>query len=255
MNFRQISFQLRSVRKSAVKNVRERICIDNWKHRKLFWRYQIPSDSIGNAYSHQTRPDHSIDPSLFQDFRKLRLLTSTLVIVWVSTWLTPSIALMASKKSDSGSNPFSSQGPKSSRGTVIINLKSKQLPQTKRFTVISSLASLMLGRYLSTALAIASRLSESDLSPVYLQRHSRHTRLKDMEPFAKGTSKSAVEGLLTALEGAKAAAEAKTEARMESFIIVQGVGLIMITLFAVWILDLFWVGFSLTRMCLSVTNA
>jgi hypothetical protein len=69
-----------------------------------------------------------------------------------------------------------------------------------------------------------------------------------MEPFAKGTSKSAVEGLLTALEGAKAAAEAKTEARMESFMIVQGVGLITIMIFAVWILDLFWVGFSLTRM-------
>ena len=31
-------------------------------------------------------------------------------------------------------------------------------------------------------------LNSPDLFPVYLQRHSLHTRLKDMAPFARGTS-------------------------------------------------------------------
>merc|ERR1719384_1263350 len=105
-------------------------------------------------------------------------------MVWVSTWLTPSISLIAARKSDSGAYPLSSHGPKSSNGTVIINLKSKHPPQTRRFTVISSEIPLMEGRYSSTTLAIASRDAEVALSPSYLHLHSRHTRLKDIAPLA-----------------------------------------------------------------------
>lgn len=82
----------------------------------------------------------------------------------------------------------SSHGPKSSSGTVVISLKSLHAPQTRRFTVTPSLAFLISGKSSSTTLEIASRLSESDLSPSYLQRHSRQTRLNDIAPFASGTS-------------------------------------------------------------------
>jgi hypothetical protein len=82
---------------------------------------------------------------------------------------------------------LASHGPKSSNGTVIISLKSKQAPHTKRFTVMSGLIFLISGSISSTTLDIASRLSDVALSPSYLQRHSRQTRLKDMAPLARGT--------------------------------------------------------------------
>jgi hypothetical protein len=85
-------------------------------------------------------------------------------------------------------NPYlSSQGPKSSNGTVIINLKSKQAPQTNLLTVISFDAFLISGKNSSTALAISSKLLEVALSPSYLHLHSRQTRLNDMAPLANGT--------------------------------------------------------------------
>jgi hypothetical protein len=73
-----------------------------------------------------------------------------------------------------------------------MSLKSKQAPQTKRFTVTPELIFLISGRNSSTTLDISSRLSEVALSPSYLQRHSRQTRLKDMAPLASGTSDSFV---------------------------------------------------------------
>jgi hypothetical protein len=99
---------------------------------------------------------------------------------------------------------LASHGPKSSNGTVVISLKSKQPPHTKRLTVTSLLIFLISGRYSSTTLAIASRLSDVALSPSYLQRHSRQTRLKDMAPFASGTSANAVDARLAGMAGAKA---------------------------------------------------
>lgn len=87
---------------------------------------------------------------------------------------------------------LSSQGPKSAKGTVVMSLKSKHPPQIKRLTVTSSLIFLSSGRYSSTTLEMASRLAEVSLSPSYLHRHSRQTRLKDMAPLAKGTSFKAV---------------------------------------------------------------
>ena len=72
--------------------------------------------------------------------------------------------------------------------TVVINLKSRQAPQTKRFTVASFDAALIWGKYSSTNLEISSSDSEVALSPVYLHRHSRHTLSKDMAPLANGTA-------------------------------------------------------------------
>ena len=153
------------------------------------------------------------------------------VMVCVSTCETPGIALIFSTNSSSGAYPLSgmrihkvrrkaknriaivvlgkdtylaSHGPKSSSGTVVISLKSKQAPHTKRFTVTPSLTFLISGRYSSTTLAIASRLSDVALSPSYLQRHSRQTRLKDMAPFASGTSANEDAGRPDGIAGAKA---------------------------------------------------
>ena len=72
--------------------------------------------------------------------------------------------------------------------TVVINLKSRQAPQTKRFTVASFDAALIWGKYSSTNLEISSSDSDVALSPVYLHRHSRHTLSKDMAPLANGTA-------------------------------------------------------------------
>lgn len=108
-------------------------------------------------------------------------------VVLTSTWDTPSMALIFSKNSPSGKNSFSSHGPKSPKGTVVMSLKSRQDPHTSRFTFTPSDTSLIFGRYSSTTLAMASRDSESALFPVYLQRHSRHTRSNDMDPLARGT--------------------------------------------------------------------
>jgi hypothetical protein len=82
---------------------------------------------------------------------------------------------------------LASHGPKSSNGTVIINLKSKHPPHTKRLTVMPGLIFLISGSISSTTFAIASKLSDVALSPSYLHRHSRQTLSKDMAPFAKGT--------------------------------------------------------------------
>ena len=81
---------------------------------------------------------------------------------------------------------LSSHGPKSSNGTVIINLKSKHPPHTNLLTLISPEAFLISGSFSSNTLEIASKLSEVLLSPSYLHRHSRQTRLKDIAPLAFG---------------------------------------------------------------------
>ena len=80
---------------------------------------------------------------------------------------------------------------------------------------------MISGRNLSTAWEIASREAESDLSPEYLQRHSRQTRLKDMAPLARGTSAREVAKRIEE-EGANAAAVARVLAMMESFMVVDG---------------------------------
>jgi len=85
-----------------------------------------------------------------------------------------------------------------------MSLKSKHAPQTKRLTVTPSLAFLISGRSSSTTFAIASKDSDVDLSPSYLHRHSRQTRLKLMAPFAKGTSANAVLERTFWMAGAKA---------------------------------------------------
>ena len=74
-------------------------------------------------------------------------------MVCVSICETPSMVFSFSRKSASGACPPSSQGPKASRGTVIWSLKSRQPPQIKRLTVMSSSIFLMVGRYSSTTLA------------------------------------------------------------------------------------------------------
>lgn len=111
------------------------------------------------------------------------------------------------KRNTSHSSHLSSHGPKSSNGTVIINLKSKHDPQTNRLTVISLEAFLISGKNSSTALAMASKLGEVPLSPSYLHLHSRQTRLKDMAPLAKGTD-SADRAEDRSMEGAGAKADA-----------------------------------------------
>jgi len=123
---------------------------------------------------------------------------------WVSTCDTPSMALSLARKSASGANPDSSQAPKSAKGTVVMSLKSKHAPQTRRFTVAFLDAFLISGRYSSTTLEMASSDLESLLSPVYLHRHSRQTLSKDMAPFARSTF-NATDGRLTEeVLGAKA---------------------------------------------------
>merc|ERR1740125_29545 len=97
------------------------------------------------------------------------------------------MALMAAMKSASGAKPPSSHGPKSSRGTVVMSLKSRHPPQIIRLTLASLEAFFTSGRYLSTTLEMASKDSESDLSPLNLHLHSRHTRSKDMDPLARST--------------------------------------------------------------------
>ena len=59
------------------------------------------------------------------------------------------------------------------------------------------------------------------MSPEYLQRHSRQTRLKDMAPLARGTSAREVAKRIEE-EGANAAAVARVLAMMESFMVVDG---------------------------------
>ena len=110
-----------------------------------------------------------------------------LVMVCVSIMETPSMAFSFSKNSVSGANSFSAHGPKSLNGTVVMSLKSRQAPHTKRLTLTSFDTALICGRYSSTTLAMDSKEAESDLSPLYLHRHSRQTRLKDMLPLASGT--------------------------------------------------------------------
>ena len=85
--------------------------------------------------------------------------------------------------------------------------------------MISLLTALISARTSSTAFATASSDSEVDLSPSYLHLHSRQTRLKLMDPLAKGTSLRAVEERMLD-EGANAATVARVEARMESFILI-----------------------------------
>jgi hypothetical protein len=111
-----------------------------------------------------------------------------LVMVCVSTWETPSMALSFSKNSASGAKPAASHGPKSWSGTVIMSLKSRQAPHTKRLTVMCDETSLMVPKYSSTRPAMACNDSDVALSPVYLHRHSRHTRSKLMAPLASGTA-------------------------------------------------------------------
>merc|ERR1719469_1725485 len=124
------------------------------------------------------------------------------------------------QKSASGAKPFSSHGPKSARGTVVMSLKSRHPPQTRRFTFASALAFLISGNRSSTTFAIASREAESLLFPSYLQRHSRHTRLKDIEPLARGTSAMAVECWRpTKAGGANADAEARSTVRTAVFML------------------------------------
>ena len=72
--------------------------------------------------------------------------------------------------------------------TVVMSLKSRHPPQTKRFTVASLEVALIAGKYSSTSLLMASRDSEVALSPVYLHLHSRHTLSNDMAPLARGTA-------------------------------------------------------------------
>ena len=105
-----------------------------------------------------------------------------------------------------------------------MSLKSRQDPHTKRLTVAPSDTDLIWGRYSSTTLAMASRDSESDLSPVYLHRHSRQTRSKDMDPLARGTpSDMIVEVRAKVAElGANAVAVAAKAAKSGSFIGVVG---------------------------------
>lgn len=67
----------------------------------------------------------------------------------------------------------------------------------------------MVGRYSSTTLEIASKDSESVLSPVYLQRHSRHTLSKLIAPFARSTLSA--EALCTGFVLRKAAPEVKAD--------------------------------------------
>jgi hypothetical protein len=115
-----------------------------------------------------------------------------LVMVCVSTCVTPGIAAIFCRNSDSGAKLLASHGPKSLNGTVIMSLKSKQAPQTNRLTVMSALTLLICPMYSSTTPAMASRDLLSDLSPTYLQRHSRQTRSNDILPFAMSTIWSAV---------------------------------------------------------------
>ena len=82
--------------------------------------------------------------------------------------------------------------------------------------MISLLADLMAGRHSSTTLAIASRDAESDLFPSYLHLHSRQTRLKLMDPFAKGTFARA-EAARVLEDGANAVAVERADARMDNF--------------------------------------
>merc|ERR550532_2318806 len=72
-----------------------------------------------------------------------------------------------------------------------MSLKSRHEPQTRRFTFASLETVFSAGRYSSTTLAIASSEGESALFPVYLQRHSRHTRSNDIAPLARGTALNA----------------------------------------------------------------
>jgi hypothetical protein len=101
--------------------------------------------------------------------------------------------------------------------TVVWSLKSRHPPQIIRLTVAPLDTALILGRNSSTTLAIASRLSEVALSPVYLHRHSRHTRSNDMEPLARGTA-------LVAIFWEKAVVRAKSGKRRArvAFIVVEG---------------------------------
>lgn len=108
--------------------------------------------------------------------------------------------------------------------TVVISLKSRQAPHTKRFTVASPETDLIWGKYSSTSFEISSRDSDVALSPVYLHLHSRHTLSKDIAPLARGTAlveTLRVKALLA--DGAKAEVRATT-AKMkatEVFMIVQ----------------------------------
>lgn len=69
---------------------------------------------------------------------------------------------------------------------------------------------------------MASRDSESDLFPVYLHRHSRHTRSKDMAPLANGTDSDMIveERVNVGVLGANAVAVAAKAAKSGSFIVV-----------------------------------
>mmetsp|Transcript_27954 Transcript_27954/g.34002 ORF Transcript_27954/g.34002 Transcript_27954/m.34002 type:complete len:83 (-) Transcript_27954:8-256(-) len=73
---------------------------------------------------------------------------------------------------------------------------------------------------------MASSDSESDLFPVYLQRHSRQTRSKDIDPLASGTGSAfrAKERVRPTVDGEKARADvAKTEnSVVVSFMVVGG---------------------------------
>jgi hypothetical protein len=100
--------------------------------------------------------------------------------------------------------------------TVVISLKSRHAPQTKRFTVAPLETAFTLGRYSSTSLDMASRDSEVALSPVYLHLHSRHTLSNDMAPLASGTELADMlrEKALPALaEGVKAVVRAAMVAK------------------------------------------
>ena len=69
---------------------------------------------------------------------------------------------------------------------MIISLKSRHAPQTKRLTFTFADNPLTAGRTFSTSAATAAKDALSVLSPGYLQRHSLQTRSKDMPP-ARGT--------------------------------------------------------------------
>ena len=103
-----------------------------------------------------------------------------------------------------------------------MSLKSKHPPQMRRFTVTPGEMALIVGRYSSTILEMASREAESDLSPVNLQRHSRQTRSNDMAPFANGTAFRAVIERLDNGASEKAELEVtRSERRAKDFMAIE----------------------------------